>query len=79
VNDPEIRSLLDKAEALKAMSERLIEQGRKLREQADKLIAESAKLTSKGRRIAACLDRQRHNTVKQHRRFCDSGRVGRGR
>jgi hypothetical protein len=49
MSDREIRALLDRAEELKVMSERLIERGRKLKEEADKLIAESKKLTSKDR------------------------------
>jgi len=49
MNDPDVRKLLDKAKALKEMSERLMEQGRKLKEQADRLIAESKKLTGKDR------------------------------
>jgi hypothetical protein len=49
MSDAELRTLLAKAEEMKVMSERLIEQGRQLKEQADKLIAESKKLINKGR------------------------------
>jgi hypothetical protein len=50
MSDPKLRALLAKAEEMKVMSERLIEQSRKLKEQADQLIADSKQLTSKDRR-----------------------------
>lgn len=43
MTDPEILRLLNKAQELKVMSERLIEWSRKLQEEADRLIAESKK------------------------------------
>lgn len=43
MTDPELKRLIDRAEKLKAMNARLLDQGRKLNEQTDKLITESKK------------------------------------
>jgi hypothetical protein len=43
MSDPQVKPLIEKAEELKAMNERLLEQGRKLKERADASIAESKK------------------------------------
>ena len=50
MTDPEIKELIDKAEQLNLMGDRLLEQGRKLKEQADKLIAESKGFLGKPKR-----------------------------